>query len=101
MSFAVITALFALMYKFVPDIQIEWRDVWIGAIGTALLFTIGKFLLPVSWDGEPGSAYGAAGSLVAVIAWFYYSAQIFFFGAELFTCMQNSTASCRSPKCRA
>ena len=83
LSFVVITILFALMYKFVPDVKIEWRDVWTGAVGTALLFTIGKFLLALYLGmASVGSAYGAAGSLVAVIVWVYYSAQIFFFGAE-------------------
>jgi membrane protein len=82
-SLAVITVLFALMFKFVPAARISWRDVIVGAIGTALLFTIGKFLLAL-YLGKAGvgSAYGAAGSLVAVIVWVYYSAQIFFFGAE-------------------
>lgn len=82
-SFAVITLLFALMFKFVPARDISWRDVRVGAIGTALLFTIGKVLLGL-YMGKAGvgSAYGAAGSLVAVIVWVYYSAQIFFFGAE-------------------
>lgn len=82
-SFAVITVLFALLFRYVPSRRIEWRDVWVGAIGTALLFTIGKFLLGVYLGkASVGSAYGAAGSLVAVIVWVYYSAQIFFFGAE-------------------
>jgi membrane protein len=83
LSFAVITVLFALMFKFVPAVHISWRDVRIGAIGTALLFTIGKVLLGLYLGkASVGSAYGAAGSLVAVIVWVYYSAQIFFFGAE-------------------
>ncbi len=82
-SFAVITVLFALMFKFVPAVHIDWRDVIVGAIGTALLFTIGKFLLGLYLGkASVGSAYGAAGSLVAIIVWVYYSAQIFFFGAE-------------------
>ena len=82
-SFAVITALFALMFKYVPATKISWRDVVIGAVGTALLFTIGKFLLGLYLGkASVGSTYGAAGSLVAVIVWIYYSAQIFFFGAE-------------------
>jgi membrane protein len=82
-SFAVISVLFALMFKFVPAAHIAWRDVLIGAIGTALLFTIGKFLLGLYLGkASVGSAYGAAGSLVAFIVWVYYSAQIFFFGAE-------------------
>jgi membrane protein len=83
LSFAVITALFALMFKFVPSVHISWKNVQIGALGTALLFTIGKLLLGLYLGkASVGSAYGAAGSLVAVIVWVYYSAQIFFFGAE-------------------
>jgi membrane protein len=82
-SFVVVTALFGMMFKFVPRVHISWRDVTVGAIGTALLFTIGKFLLGFYLGkASVGSAYGAAGSLVAVIVWVYYSAQIFFFGAE-------------------
>ena len=82
-SFAVITFLFALLFKYVPAIQIAWRDIIVGAIGTALLFTIGKLLLALYLGRASfGSAYGAAGSLVAVIIWVYYSAQIFFFGGE-------------------
>ncbi len=82
-SFVVITILFALMFKFVPAVKISWRNVIVGAIGTALLFTIGKFLLGLYLGkASVGSTYGAAGSLVAVIVWVYYSAQIFFFGAE-------------------
>jgi membrane protein len=82
-SLAVITILFALLFKYVPARSIPWRDVWIGAVLTALLFTTGKFLLGLYLGkAAVGSAYGAAGSLVAVIVWVYYSAQIFFFGAE-------------------
>ncbi len=82
-SFAVIAVLFALMFKYVPAASIPWRYVIVGAIGTAFLFTIGKFLLGLYLGkASIGSTYGAAGSLVAVIVWIYYSAQIFFFGAE-------------------
>ena len=82
-SFAIITLLFALLFKFVPARHIPWRDVAVGAVGTALLFTVGKLLLGLYLGkASVGSAYGAAGSLVAVIVWVYYSAQIFFFGAE-------------------
>jgi membrane protein len=82
-SFGVVTLLFALMFKFVPARDISWRDVRVGAVGTAFLFTVGKLLLGLYlWKASVGSAYGAAGSLVAVIVWVYYSAQIFFFGAE-------------------
>jgi len=82
-SFIVVTFLFALIFKFVPARRICWREVMVGAIGTALLFTIGKFLLGL-YLGKASirSAYGAAGSVVALIIWVYYSSQIFFFGAE-------------------
>ena len=83
LSFAVITFLFGLMYRYVPAVRIPWEDVWIGAVATALLFTIGKLLLGLYLGkASVGSTYGAAGSLVAVIVWIYYSAQIFLFGAE-------------------
>jgi membrane protein len=83
LSFGVITLLFALMFKFLPDVRIAWKDVWIGALITSFLFTLGKFLLGL-YLGRTGvaSTYGAAGSLVVVLVWVYYSAQILFFGAE-------------------
>jgi membrane protein len=82
-SFALITVLFAMIYKFLPDVKIQWGDVWIGAALTSLLFTIGKFLIGL-YLGSSGvtSAYGAAGSLITVLLWVYYSALIFFLGAE-------------------
>jgi membrane protein len=82
-SFAVIAGLFGLMLKYVPAVKILWTDVLVGAVGTALLFTIGKQLLGLYLGkASVASTYGAAGSLVAVVVWIYYSAQIFFFGAE-------------------
>ncbi len=82
-SFSVITLLFALIYKILPDEQIAWQDVWIGSAVTALLFTIGKLLIGLYLGKSTvASAYGAAGSLVIVLVWVYYSAQIFYFGAE-------------------
>jgi membrane protein len=82
-SFGVVTLLFALLFKEVPDTDVQWRDVWIGALFTAVLFTIGKFLIGLYLGrGTVGSVYGAAGSLVIVLLWVYYSAQILFFGAE-------------------
>lgn len=82
-SFAVISFIFALLFKFVPAVHISWRNVIVGAIGTAFLFTVGKLLLALYLEkAAVGSTYGAAGSLVAVVVWVYYSAQIFFFGAE-------------------
>jgi membrane protein len=82
-SFAVITLLFALIFKYLPDARIAWSNVWIGAAMTALLFTIGKVILGIYLGNSAvSSAYGAAGSLVVVLVWVYYSAQILFFGAE-------------------
>ena len=81
-SLAAITILFALIFKFVPDVHIDWRDVGIGAVVTAVLFTIGRGLLAFYLaTAGVGSTYGAAGSLVALVVWVYYSAQIFLFGA--------------------
>jgi len=82
-SFLVITCLFASIFKLLPNIKIAWRDVWIGALGTAALFVLGKYLIGV-YLGNSGvaSSYGAAGSVIALLLWVYYSAQIFFFGAE-------------------
>jgi membrane protein len=83
-SLAVITVLFAMIYRFLPDVKIAWRDVWFGAAVTALLFTIGKFLIGLYLgNSSVASVYGAAGSLVIVLLWAYYSSQILFFGAEL------------------
>jgi membrane protein len=82
-SFGIITLAFALIFKIVPDAEIHWRDVWLGAVVTALLFTLGKYLIGVYLSNATvASTYGAAGSLVALLLWIYYSAQIFFFGAE-------------------
>lgn len=80
----VITILFALIFRFLPDADIAWRDVWFGAGITAVLFTFGKFLIGF-YLGQAGigSAYGAAGSLAVLLVWLYYAAQIFLFGAEL------------------
>jgi membrane protein len=83
-SFFVVTALFALIYKYLPDAEVSWRDVWKGAIFTAVLFVLGKFALGL-YLGKAGvgSAYGAAGSIIVLLVWVYYSAQIVFFGAEV------------------
>ena len=82
-SFAVVTTLFALIYKVLPRVRIGWRDVWTGAAATALLFSIGKSLIGL-YLGRSGlaSAFGAAGSLIVLLVWTYYSAQIFLLGAE-------------------
>ena len=82
-SFLSVTVLFALLYKFVPDAPVEWRDVWMGAAVTSVLFSVGKTLIGFYLGiTSVGSVYGAAGSLVAFIVWVYYSAQIFLLGAE-------------------
>lgn len=83
-SFVIITLLFALIFKMLPDITVPWRDVWLGSVVTALLFMTGKFLIGVYiGSAHVGSIYGAAGSLVIILVWTYYSSQILFFGAEL------------------
>jgi len=83
LSFALVTGLFALIFKYVPDAEIRWKDVWVGAGVTALLFTIGKLLLGLYLGkAAVGSSYGAAGSLVALVVWVYYATQILFLGAE-------------------
>ena len=82
-SFGVITLLFGAIYKVLPDVKIGWEDVWVGAAVTALLFTIGKFLIGLYLGhSSVTSVYGAAGSLVVILIWVYYSAQILFLGAE-------------------
>lgn len=82
-SFAVIACMFALIYKTLPDAPLSWRDVWIGATFTAVLFSLGKYLIGL-YLGNSGiaSSFGAAGSLIALLLWVFYSAQIFFLGAE-------------------
>jgi membrane protein len=82
-DFAVVVVLFAMIFKFLPDVEIQWRDVWIGAVMTAMLFGIGKWLLGFYLgSGAAGSAYGAASSLITLLLWVYYSSQILLFGAE-------------------
>jgi membrane protein len=82
-SFAVVSTLFTLMFKWLPDAEVEWRDVWLGGVGTAALFEIGKFLISF-YIGKQGleSTYGASASIVVVLIWIYYTAQIVLFGAE-------------------
>ncbi len=82
-SFLVVGLLFALIYKFLPDVVIEWRDVWIGAAVTSFLFNAGKYLISIYLGHAAiGSAFGAAGSFAVLLVWIYYSALISFFGAE-------------------
>jgi membrane protein len=82
-SFLVIAVLFGVIYKLLPRIKLSWHDVTIGAFGTAILFTLGKYIIGL-YIGNSGttSSFGAAGSLIALLLWVYYSAQIFFLGAE-------------------
>jgi len=82
-SFGVITFLFAVIYKMLPDVRLSWRDVWTGAIATAGLFALGKYAIGLYLGNSAvASGFGAAGSVVALLVWVYYSAQIFFLGAE-------------------
>jgi membrane protein len=83
LSIATITLLFAMIFRFLPDVNIAWGDVWLGAFVTAVLFTLGKFGIGL-YLGKSSltSVYGAAGSLVLILAWVYYSSLILFLGAE-------------------
>ena len=92
---AVIALLFAMIFRYLPDAKIAWRDVWVGAILTAVLFVLGKLVLGLYLgSGAAGSAYGAASSLVTLLLWIYYSAQILLFGAE-FTQVYANTYGAR------
>lgn len=82
-SIGIVTLLFALIFKILPDAEVEWRDVWSGAFLTAVLFSLGKMLLALYLGREAaGSSYGAAGALILLLSWVYYSANILLFGAE-------------------
>jgi membrane protein len=83
LSFVVITLLFAAIFKVLPDAKVAWRDVWVGAVATAALFVIGKFLIGLYiGQSNPGSAFGAAGALAVLFVWIYYAAVILLLGAE-------------------
>jgi membrane protein len=83
LSYLGVAVLFGLIFRLVPEAKVRWRNVWLGALVTALFFSIGKTLIGLYLGkSSVGSAYGAAGSVIVVIVWVYYSAQIFFFGAE-------------------
>ena len=82
-SYIGVAVLFGLIFRFVPEVKVRWQDIWLGALVTAMFFTIGKTLIGLYLGkSSVGSAYGAAGSVIIIIVWVYYSAQIFFFGAE-------------------
>lgn len=99
LSFALITVLFALIYKAMPRVKVAWHDVWIGASVTSLLFTIGKLLIGL-YIGKSGvtSVFGAAGSLAVLLLWVYYSAQIFLLGAEYTWVYAHELGSRREPE---
>ena len=83
LSFIVITLLFGMIFKFLPEIKIAWKDIWLGAAVTSILFSLGKFLIGLYLGrSEVGNTFGAAGSMAILLIWVYYSAQILFFGAE-------------------
>lgn len=97
-SLVVITVLFAMIFKFLPDVKIAWKDVWIGSILTAVLFVIGKFAIGVYiGNSDFGTMYGAAGSLVIVLVWIYYSTQILLFGAEFTQVSANMSGAAVLP----
>ena len=82
-SYTGVVALFGLIFRFVPEAKVRWNNIWLGACVTAILFMIGKTLIGLYLGkSSVGSTYGAAGSVIVVVVWVYYSAQIFFFGAE-------------------
>ncbi len=94
MSFLVIAFVFAVIYKLIPDVKLTWRDVTVGGLATAVLFVGGKQLISLYISkADLGSAYGAAGSLIVVLVWVYYSAQVFFLGAEFTKVYAESAGS--------
>ena len=96
LSVGVITVLFAMLYKWLPNVPIAWKDVWMGAFITAILFSAGRYAIGLYLGRSAiASAYGAAGTLVVLLLWLYYSAQVFLLGAE-FTCLYAThRARCR------
>jgi membrane protein len=98
----IIILLFAMIFRFLPDAKIAWRDVWLGSSLTAILFVIGKFVLGLYLgSGAAGSAYGAASSLITLLLWIYYSAQILLFGAEFTQVYANTYGSKVEPEAHA
>ena len=99
LSFCVVTVLMAMIFRLLPDLKIEWRDVWLGGALTSLLFVLGKFALGIYFARSAvGSSFGAAGSLVIVLLWVYYSAQILLFGAEFTQVYARSHGSLKKAK---
>ena len=94
LTFLVITVMFALLFKFLPDVKIAWSDVWIGAAITAILFGLGQLALALYLSlSNVGSSFGATGALVVVLVWIYYSAQILLLGAEFTQVYTNKYGS--------
>jgi membrane protein len=101
-SLGIVTVLFALVFKFVPEAEVHWADVWLGAFMTAILFDVGKLLLGIYVGrSSVASAYGAAGSLVALVIWIYYTSQIVFFGAEFTQVHARRAGRCVRPSANA
>jgi membrane protein len=97
LSFVSITVMFALIYKYMPRVHVQWKDVWIGAVITAALFTLGKSLIGLYIGrSSVSSSFGAAGSLVVVLLWVYYSAQIFLLGAQFTWVYANDFGSLKT-----
>ncbi len=97
-----VTVLFALMFKVLPDVRVRWREVWLGAFVTAALFTVGRFLIALYLGHSSlASTYGAAGSLVALLIWIYYSSAILFYGAEFIRAHRLSRGLAVEPKATA
>jgi membrane protein len=94
LSFGIVTVLFAMIFKLLPDVKMAWNDVWLGAVVTSALFTVGKFAIGLYLGHSTmASSYGVAGSFVVLLVWTYYSAQILFFGAELTQVYANTLGS--------
>jgi membrane protein len=101
-SLGLITVLIAMIFKFLPDAKIEWRDTWLGAFITSLLFTIGKYLIGLYLgQASVGSTYGAAGSAVVLLIWIYYASLILFFGAKITQVMARSRGARIVPSAHA
>jgi membrane protein len=99
---SLVVLLFGMMFKLLPDVHVQWRDVWVGSVVTALLFLIGKWALGLYLgSGAAGSAYGAASSLVTLLIWIYYSSQILLFGAEFTQVYANRFGSGGKPSSHA
>jgi membrane protein len=101
-SLGITTLLFALMFKYIPDIRVPWRSVWLGAALTAIFFTLGRFLIGLYLGrSDVGSTFGAAGSLALILLWIYYSAQIVFLGAEFTQVYSTKFGEKPAPKSHA